>query len=98
MPEASSSPIFLLATVPQVQSPDTGEGSRCGRFRVPLATQCVVLESKAAMQERGQASPDDGDALSLTFAQPVAPGEVEEPDEEEDLGRYSGSSNSGWMR
>jgi hypothetical protein len=28
------------------------------------------------MQKRGQASPDDGDALALTFAQPVAPPEV----------------------
>jgi hypothetical protein len=46
----------------------------------------------------GQASPDDGDALALTFAQPVAPAEVEEADEEENFGRYSGSSNSGWMR
>jgi hypothetical protein len=33
------------------------------------------------MQKRGQASPDDGDALALTFAQPVEPAEVEEPDE-----------------
>jgi hypothetical protein len=29
-----------------------------------------VLESKADMQKRGQASPDDGDALALTFPQP----------------------------
>ena len=58
----------------------------------------LVLESKADMQKRGQASPDDGDALALTFAQPVAPAEVEEEDEEEEFGRYSGSSNSGWMR
>jgi hypothetical protein len=29
----------------------------------------LVLESKADMQKRGQASPDDGDALALTFAQ-----------------------------
>jgi hypothetical protein len=29
-----------------------------------------VLESKAEMQKCGQASPDDGDALALTFAQP----------------------------
>jgi hypothetical protein len=43
----------------------------------------LVLESKADMQKRGQASPDDGDALALTFAQPVVPAEVEEPDEEE---------------
>ena len=47
----------------------------------------LVLESKADMQKRGQASPDDGDALALTFAQRVAPAEVEEPDEEEALGR-----------
>jgi hypothetical protein len=66
---------------------------------VYLATQCAVLESKADMQKRGQASPDDGDALALTFAQPVAPAEVEEKDEEEGFGRYTGSSSSGgWMR
>jgi hypothetical protein len=58
-----------------------------------------VLESKADMLKRGQASPDDGDALALTFAQPVAPAEVEEPDEEEEFGRgFTGSSSSGWMR
>jgi hypothetical protein len=51
------------------------------------------------MQKRGQASPDDGDALALTLAQPVAPAEVEEEDEEEEFGRYTGSSSSGgWMR
>jgi hypothetical protein len=57
----------------------------------------LVLESKADMQKRGQASPDDGDALALTFAQPVA-AEVEEEDEEEGFGRYTGSSSSGGMR
>jgi hypothetical protein len=61
-----------------------------------------VLESKADMQKRRQASPDDGDALALTFAQLVAPAEVEEEDEEEEFGRSSGysggSSGSGWMR
>jgi hypothetical protein len=39
---------------------------------------------------RGRASPDDGDALALTFAQPVETAEVEEEDEEEEFGRYSG--------
>jgi hypothetical protein len=59
----------------------------------------LVLESKADMQKRGQASPDDGDALALTFAQPVEPAEGEEPDEEEGFGRYNGSSSSsGSMR
>jgi hypothetical protein len=33
----------------------------------------LVLESKESMQKRLVASPDDGDALSLTFAQPVLP-------------------------
>jgi hypothetical protein len=60
----------------------------------------LVLESKADMQKRGQASPDDGDALALTFAQPVAQAEVEEEDEEEEfaVGRFKGSCNSGSMR
>jgi hypothetical protein len=79
--------------MPQVQLPDTGEGSGCGRLSVYLATHCVVLESKADMQKRGQASPDDGDSLALTFAQPVEPAKS--------MGRtrrrnsFSGSSNSG---
>jgi hypothetical protein len=50
------------------------------------------------MQKRGQASPDAGDALALTVAQPVAPTEVEEDDEEEEFGPYTGGSSSGWMR
>jgi hypothetical protein len=32
----------------------------------------LVIESKANMSKRGEASPDDADALALTFAQPVA--------------------------
>jgi hypothetical protein len=51
------------------------------------------------MQKGGQASRDDGDALALTFAQPVAPAEVEEESDEEEFGRFTGSSNSsGWVR
>lgn len=33
----------------------------------------IVLESKEKMKDRGVDSPDDGDALALTFAHPVAP-------------------------
>ena len=33
----------------------------------------LVLESKADMQRRAQASPDDGEVLALTFAAVVAP-------------------------
>ena len=41
-----------------------------------MTTQCAVLESKADLQKGGQASPDDGDALALSLAQPVEPAEV----------------------
>lgn len=33
----------------------------------------LVIESKADIQARGEMSPDDADALCLTFAQPVSP-------------------------
>jgi hypothetical protein len=33
----------------------------------------LVIESKQSMMERGEASPDDADALALTFARKVAP-------------------------
>ena len=50
------------------------------------------------MQKRGQASPDDGDALALTFAAVVAPAESEEPDEDEEFERISNWGRAGWMR
>jgi hypothetical protein len=44
----------------------------------------LVLGSKADMQKCGQTSPDDGDALALTFAQAVALAEKEEERDEDD--------------
>ena len=38
----------------------------------------ILLESKEQMKARGVDSPDDGDALALTFAHPVAPREDRE--------------------
>jgi hypothetical protein len=35
------------------------------------ATDAIRLERKDDMRKRGLASPDDGDALALTFAYPV---------------------------
>jgi hypothetical protein len=61
----------------------------------------LVIESKADMQKRGQASPDDGDALALTFAQAAAPPEKEEErDEEDEFGgnRFNGPGPGAWMR
>jgi phage terminase large subunit len=41
--------------------------------------QRVKLEKKELMKKRGLDSPDDADALALTFAMPVAPRRVEAP-------------------
>ena len=35
-------------------------------------SDAILLECKDDMRRRGLASPDDGDALALTFAHPVA--------------------------
>jgi hypothetical protein len=40
------------------------------------ANQAIELEKKKHMKARGLASPDDGDALACTFAEPVMPREV----------------------
>ncbi len=51
---------------PQLESDLIGPGTR------PDLKQRVWLESKEDMKKRGVDSPDDGDALALTFAAPVA--------------------------
>ena len=66
--------------------------------KIRVTTNQLVLESKADMQARGLASPDDGDALALTFAQPVAPEEGMEELEEEEFAGLSGCGPRGWMR
>ena len=52
------------------------------------------------MQKRGQASPDDGDALALTFARTVPPAQKEEErdEDEEIVGGYGTSGPGAWMR
>ncbi|PWT75415.1 MAG: terminase [Chloroflexi bacterium] len=53
----------------------------------------LVLESKEAMQKRGVASPDSGDALALTFAAHVPPVAAKEQPEQRFVGGFTGS----WM-
>jgi hypothetical protein len=51
------------------------------------------------MQKRGQASPDDGDALALTFAQAVPLAEKEDRDEDDEIGGQGRFNCPGaWMR
>jgi phage terminase large subunit len=45
--------------------------SRRYAYKVVNKRECIILEPKDAMKQRGLASPDDGDAFVLTFAMPV---------------------------
>jgi hypothetical protein len=49
------------------------EADLAGPCLVSDKQQRVKLEDKELMKKRGLSSPDDGDALALTFAMPVAP-------------------------
>lgn len=66
----------------------------------PDKTDRIVLESKQSMKKRGLASPDDGDALALTFAHPVLVESNPRPQERDNSGAWgSGSENphTQWM-
>ena len=72
---------------PRFESDLTGPG-----FTIDTQTR-ILLESKADMKERGVDSPDDADALALTFARNVAtrqPAFVEPP-------RFGGDHRAKWM-
>ena len=58
----------------------------------------LVLESKSDLAQRGEASPDDADALALTFAQRVVPIEAP-PAQFEEYPIFAGLSGigGGWM-
>jgi hypothetical protein len=47
-------------------------------YHIKTAGSKLIIESKADIQKRGEKSPDDADALALTFARPVA-GKVVKP-------------------
>jgi hypothetical protein len=42
-------------------------------YKMRDGQDAILLERKEDMKKRGLSSPDDGDALALTFAYPVAP-------------------------
>ena len=52
--------------------------------------QRLALEKKKHMKARGLPSPDDGDALATTFAEPVAPRSVPGYMNPENYGRSRG--------
>jgi hypothetical protein len=66
-------------------------------FTVPAKLNVPAMRAALAANKAGEVE-ELPNALALTLAQPVAPAEVEERGEEENFCRYTGSSNSGWMR
>jgi len=64
-------PKGMIDADPQLESDLTGPGYAHDK------KDRLLLESKESMKKRGLASPDDGDALALTFSMPVRPGRPE---------------------
>jgi hypothetical protein len=58
---------------PQVEDSDSLQSDCCAPGYRYDNQQRIFLEKKEDMAKRGQRSPDEGDALALTFAKPVAP-------------------------
>ncbi len=76
---------------PQLEADLTGPGYKHDR------QDRLLLESKEELKKRGLSSPDDGDALMLTFAAPVARAVAGEAEPEENYGGGSSSSAGAWM-
>ncbi|WP_439392351.1 terminase [Bradyrhizobium sp. PMVTL-01] len=57
-------------------------------YAMKNARDCIALEKKEHMKARGLSSPDNGDALALTFAHPVAPA-----DQRHKYGNQAGSGH-----
>lgn len=66
-------------------------------FHYDATTQQLILESKEEIIARGVRSPDEWDAIALTFAEPV----VERPSDRRSTGvrtvQASGTPGTGWM-
>ena len=57
----------------QIPDSDSLQADFCGPTYRYDSLGRLVLESKEDMRRRGALSPDEGDAVALTFARPVAP-------------------------
>ena len=69
------------------------EDDLCGREYGYNANNQILLEKKDDMKKRGLSSPDNGDALALTFALPVAPRAMQAQAEEQRHARADRSRN-----
>jgi len=65
--------LTLMVSLPDS---DLIQGDLCAPMYTYDSTYRLLLERKEKMRDRGIPSPDIGDAISLTFAAPVAPGHL----------------------
>jgi hypothetical protein len=74
----------------QIPDLDSLQADACGPSYKWDSNTRLVLESKEDMIKRGVRSPDEWDAVALTFAEPVSPEEeLDEDDESHERGRSS---------
>lgn len=74
----------------EIPDSDSLQADACGPTYKWDSNTRLKLESKDDMRKRGVPSPDEWDAVALTFAEPVAPAYDEDDDEyEHDRGRSS---------
>ena len=58
---------------------DTLQADLCGPAYSYNSQSQLLLESKEHMRKRDVQSPDEGDALALTFAEPIVPSQMQRP-------------------
>lgn len=83
--------LWLCDTPCQIPDSDSLHADLCGPSYKYDSNTRLVLEKKEDMKKRGLRSPDEGDALALTFARPVR--EIM-TDDDEPSGRMAGSGRS----
>jgi hypothetical protein len=89
-----------FGTVGGVDIPDIDalQADICGPSYKYDSNQRLLLESKEAMRKRGVRSPDEGDALALTFASPVYDKQpVKDKRDHSRVGRSLRAVRTGWM-
>lgn len=78
-----------------VPDKDSLQADACGPSYTYDSLTRLKLESKEHMQARGQASPDEWDAIALTFAEPVADFD-DEDDVDREMANYGRSPHTGY--
>jgi hypothetical protein len=86
---------WLMQEPCQIPDDDSLHADLCGiRYKIDSNSR-LVMEQKSEMKKRGIRSPDEADALALTFSRPVAPKVRKDFDEEEEEDDFLVAGNHG---